>query len=278
MTHKWGIVLMLVLELSAAPRILVHGHRGARAVRPENTLPAFEYAVKAGVDALELDLAVTSDNVLVVSHDPVLNPKICTGPKPHVAIHSLTLSELRAYDCGAQKNPDFPKQEPVPGTPMPTLDEVFALAPQGTFDFNVETKISKDKPELAPPPDVFAELVVNSIRKHHLENRVIVQSFDFRTLHEIKKLAPEIRLSALYAGIPRSFVEIAREAQAGIVSPHYRLVSKMQVDAAHRAGIQVVPWTPNTPGEWKEMARADVDAIITDDPAGLISYLKQQHP
>lgn len=107
---------------------------------------------------------------------------------------------------------------------------------------------------------------------------MIVQSFDFRTLHEIKKLAPEIRLSALYAGVPRSFVDIAREAQAGIVSPHYRLVSKMQVDAAHRAGIQVVPWTPNTPGEWKEMARAGVDAIITDDPAGLISYLKQQHP
>src|SRR6266568_3328202 len=88
-------------------RILVHGHRGARARRPENTLPAFRYALEQGVDVLELDVAVTRDNVAVVSHDPLLNPAICSGPKLGIPIRTLTLDELRAYDCGAKRNPLF---------------------------------------------------------------------------------------------------------------------------------------------------------------------------
>ena len=115
--------------MSAQSRILVHGHRGARAMRPENTIPAFEYAIAQGVDVLELDMAVTKDDVLVVSHDPMLNPAICTGPGTPVAIRTLTLAELRKWDCGGKQNPLFSKQTPVPGTPIPTLDEVFDLSP-----------------------------------------------------------------------------------------------------------------------------------------------------
>src|SRR5437660_12125855 len=96
--------------------ILVHGHRGARAMRPENTIPAFEYAIGAGVDVLELDMAVTKDDVLVVSHDPLLNPEICKGPAASVPIRKLTLKELRQCDCGTLRNPKFPKQTPLPGT------------------------------------------------------------------------------------------------------------------------------------------------------------------
>ncbi|MCX6633324.1 MAG: glycerophosphodiester phosphodiesterase family protein, partial [Candidatus Solibacter sp.] len=113
--------------------IQVHGHRGARAVRPENTLPAFEYAIAAGVDALELDMAVTRDNVIVVSHDPELQAPVCSGPGGKAVIRELTLAEVRQWDCGAKQNPGFPKQQAVPGTKMPTLDEVFALAPKGKF-------------------------------------------------------------------------------------------------------------------------------------------------
>src|SRR5260370_33091790 len=127
------LVLILggALMLAAQPRILVHGARGARAMRPENTIPAFEYAIGVGVDVLELDMAVTKDDVLVVSHDPLLNPEICSGPGGPRAIRTLTLKELRQWDCGALRNPRFPKQTPVPGTPMPTLDEVFALSSRG---------------------------------------------------------------------------------------------------------------------------------------------------
>src|SRR3989442_6438062 len=118
----------MTIAIATAGPILVHGHRGARAMRPENTIPAFEYAIQAGVDVLELDMAVTKDDVLVVSHDPLLNPEICKGPGTPRAIRTLTLAELRQWDCGALRNLKFPKQTPVPGARIPTLDEVFALA------------------------------------------------------------------------------------------------------------------------------------------------------
>ncbi|MBX5495811.1 MAG: glycerophosphodiester phosphodiesterase [Bryobacteraceae bacterium] len=265
------------MALPAAQPILVHGHRGARAVLPENTLPAFEYAIEIGADVLELDLAVTKDNVLVVSHDPTLNPKFCQGPGGSNVIRELTLEELRRWDCGARANPDFPKQKAVPGTPVPTLDEVFALARRGTFQFNVETKIFKDKPWYTPPPEEFAKLLVDAIRRHKLESRTIVQSFDYRTLHAVKKLAPEIRRSALYAVGFKSFPAIAQESEATIVSPHHRLVTKKRVEAAHSAGLQVVPWTANDPSDWERLIAAGVDGIITDDPAALIQYLKSRN-
>ena len=257
-----------------AQTIQVHGHRGARALRPENTLPAFEYAITQGVDALELDMAVTRDNVIVVSHDPVLEAPVCTGPAPKAVIRELTLAQVREWDCGAKPNPAFPKQQAVPGTRVPTLEEVFALAPKGKFLFNIETKIFPQKPELTPPPEEFARMVLAAVRKHHLEARVVLQSFDFRTLIAMKALAPEIKLSALYEGAAKDFVVIGKEAGAGIVSPLARLVTPEQVKAAHAAGLEVLPWTVNTPSEWERLANAGVDGIISDDPAALIAWLK----
>jgi len=256
--------------------ILVHGHRGARARRPENTIPAFDYAIAQGVDALEMDMGVTKDNVIVISHDPVLRAPVCTGPKDEAVIHKLTLTEVRAWDCGAQRNPNYPMQQPVAHTRMPTLDEVFALASRGRFDYNIETKSFPDKPEYTPSPDEFARLVLEKIRSHHLERRVILQSFDFRTLVAMRKIAPEIRLSALTEKDKRPFAEITKDAaNAEIISPEFKLVSAEKVAAAHRAGLQVVPWTANRPADWDMLIAAGVDAIISDDPAELIRYLKQ---
>jgi glycerophosphoryl diester phosphodiesterase len=264
------------MTVNAAPRILVHGHRGARAIYPENTIPAFQYAIKTGADVLEMDVAVTKDNVLVISHDPHINPEICKGPNPGIAIHELTLSELREYDCGALKNPHFPKQQPVPGTRIPTLDDVLGLSNGNKIEFNIETKSFPDHPELTPPPDVFARMLLEVIRKHKLESRSIVQSFDFRTLHAMKRLAPDLRLSALWEGAARPFVDIAREGEAGIISPEFKLVTVQQVKASHEARVQVVPWTADTPADWQKLIDAGVDAIITDDPAALIAYLKEK--
>jgi glycerophosphoryl diester phosphodiesterase len=262
-------------QTGGQPRILVHGHRGARARRPENTLPAFEYAIHEGVDALEMDMAVTSDNVIVISHDPVLHGPVCTGPKPSAVIHQLTLAEVRQWDCGAVRNPRFDTQKPIPGTRMPTLDDVFRLAPRGTFDYNIETKSFVDKPEYTPPPEEFVRLVLEKIRQYKLEKRIILQSFDFRTLLAMKKLAPEIRLSALTESDPRDFPAIAAEARAGIISPEFHLVTAAKVASAHAAGLQVSPWTADTPADWDRLIQAKVDAIITDDPAELIAHLKQ---
>src|SRR5215831_11311191 len=210
MVLVWLAILAVVMAADAPRSILVHGHRGARAVRPENTLPAFEYAIAEGADVLELDMAVTKDNIVVVSHDPLLHGPVCKGPEKEAAIHTLTLKQVKEWECGVG-NPNFPRQHVIPGTRIPALDEVFALAPKGKFEFNVETKIFADHPELTPSPEEFVKLVLAEIRKHHLESRVMLQSFDFRTLHAMEKIAPEIRRVALYEGTSKDFVEIAKE-------------------------------------------------------------------
>lgn len=257
--------------------IQVHGHRGARAMRPENTIPAFEYAIDAGVDALEMDVAVTKDDVLVISHDPVLNPEICRGLAGTKVIREMTFAELRRWDCGALANPQFPKQTPIPNTHVPALEEVLALAPRGAFLFNIETKIFKDHPQYTPPPERFAQMLLQAIDRHNLRSRVIVQSFDFRTLIAMKRLAPEVRLAALDEDEKLGdFVTVARSAGAQIIAPERGMVTSSKVMAAHQAGLQVVAWTANTPQEWDALIAAGVDGIISDDPAALIAYLKQK--
>jgi glycerophosphoryl diester phosphodiesterase len=256
-------------------RILVHGHRGARARRPENTLPAFRYAIEQGVDVLELDVAVTKDNVLVVSHDPLINATICSGPKTGIPIHTLTLVELNQYDCGAKQNPAFQTQVPVPGTRIPKLDEVFDLARGTTVQFNVETKIFADKPELTPDPETFTRMILDLVKKHGIEQRVILQSFDPRTLRVMKRIDPSIRRAALLE-TDREWPEVAKEFEATIMSPAYKLVTKERVSWAHSAGLEVVPWTVNKPEDWARLADYGVDAIISDDPASLIAWLKEK--
>lgn len=218
--------------------IQVHGHRGARAVRPENTIAGFEYAIGVGVDAIELDVQVSGDDVVVVSHDPYL--------KTGTYIRTLTAE----------------------ASGLPTLDDVFALARLGEFLFNIEAKVSEQTPAN------FAELVLDRIGEHGMKSRVIFQSFDFAILHRMSRVAPGITLAALWEGKPRSFVEIAEEAGTRIVAPEYALVTREEIQAAHDAGLQVIPWTVNDVKDWKRLIAAEVDGIITDDPAALIAYLR----
>src|SRR5712692_8875158 len=260
--------------------IQVHGHRGCRAVRPENTLPAFEHAIRVGVDALEMDLCVTADDVLVVSHDPFINPVICRGTggsevKPDLALRSLTFAELSRFDCGAVRNPAFPHQVPVPGTRIPAFEDVLRLAAPSNVWLNVETKM-REHPELAPPPAKFAAMVLQAVRKHGVESRTILQSFDYRSLRAMKELAPKMRLAALDDIGKEEFVTLARRASAGIISPRFDFITPAKVQTAHAAGLEVIPWTANQPEDWRALIQAGVDAIITDDPEALIAYLKQR--
>lgn len=247
-------------------RILVHGHRGARARRPENTLPAFRYAIAEGVDFVELDVLITKDNVPVVVHDPLIDG---------TPIYTLTLAEVKQYDCGAKQSPWFPMQVPVPGASVPTLDEVFDLSRESTVQFNVEAKLSVDHPELTPGPEAFAGLILDSIRKHGIEQRVILQSFDPRVVRAMEKLAPSIRRGALFE-VQREWPEVAREFEATLLCPLYSLVTKERVSWAHAAGFEVVPWTVNQPGKWEKLVDDGVDAMISDDPASLIAWLKER--
>ena len=267
----------------------LQAHRGGRGLTPESTLAGFRNAISLGVTTLETDLAVTKDDVLVLSHEPRLNPDLVRVPDGKwlagvgPTIRSLTLAELKTYDIGrlnhaTKYGQQFPAQQPSDGERFPTLVELYAMAGPGVR-FNIETKIDPRTPELAPPPAEFARMVVDCIERHHVASRVVVQSFDFRTLVEVRKLAPSIRLSALIAGgARRSFVDVAREAaNSEIVSPHFSLVTPELVRAAHEAHVQIVPWTANTAEQWRALADAKVDAIISDDPAALIAWLQSEH-
>jgi glycerophosphoryl diester phosphodiesterase len=227
--------------------VRVQGHRGARGIQPENTLAAFQYAIDAGADAIEMDIACTADDIPVVVHDPWLADR--------APIRALSRLELR-------------RRAPS----IPALAEVLALAGPRPFLFNIEIKSFPDEPGLAPPPDAFASLVLAEIDRCRLQARVMIQSFDFRVLRAVRRLAPEIPRGALFeAG--DDFAAIAHAADAPIAVPEFHLVSAANVAAAHAAGLEVYTWTPDSPAEWQPLIDAGVDAIITDDPAGLLKFI-----
>lgn len=271
-----------------ARKVEVQGHRGARANFPEDTLPAFEHALAVGVDTLELDVAVTKDGALVVMHDLAINPSLCLGPGgeriargPHVA--TLTLNEVRAYDCGSLKNERFPAQTPVPGTRIPTLGEVFELVVRSTqpaaaqVAFNIETKSLPARPELTPPAEVFAKKILDEARAHGMLPRVTIQSFDHRTLVAAKRLEPRVKIAALVEGTLPDLAHLAAGLHADVISPNVDWITAEDVRALHARGVRVVPWTANTPEQWDYLVRIGVDGIISDDPAPLLAFLAQRN-
>lgn len=278
-------LLLLAGALPAAAAVQVHGHRGSRGTVPENTIPAFEAALLAGADVLEMDLGVTKDNVVVVTHEPKVTPERCLGEggaklEKAVPLRQLTLAELKKYDCGTLLNPRFPEQLAVPGEAMPTLEEVFEYVKKSAHpnaprvEFNIETKIFPAEPELSPAPAEFAALVAAAVKKHGLEKRVMVQSFDVRTLKAVKKLAPAIRTSQLTYEELLDIVPALKAAGTDIWSPNYKWITPEAVKEAQAAGYKVAPWTINTKKEWEAAIAAGVDAIITDYPAALVDYLE----
>jgi glycerophosphoryl diester phosphodiesterase len=292
-----------VLSALAAQAFDLQGHRGARGLAPENTVAAFRTALELGVTTLETDLAVTRDDVVVLSHDPVLNRDIVrrdgqwTGG---AAIRDLTLDELRRYDIG-RLNPDgpyatqFPQQKPADGERFPTLAELFALDPK--VRFNIETKIDPGKPALAPDPARFAALVVEAVRKAGVTQRTTIQSFDWRTLIEAKRLAPEIETACLtietnnfntvrrgtvspwLGGIVLaehgdSPVRAAKAAGCSTWSPFWRNVTAEAVAEARALGLKVLPWTVNDPAEMARLVDLKVDGLITDYPDRALQMLR----
>ena len=275
------IILALVTTLASA-KIHIQGHRGARAVLPENTLAGFQYAIGLGVEVIELDIAITSDRQVVISHDPVINTTLCQFDREKTPIYSLTLKEVQQIDCGSKKNPRFPRQKPIPGAKIPTLAELFELVKKSkspaaqTVKFNIEIKMFPQYPSITPPPKEFAQLVYNVIKKYRMEKRSIVQSFDHRPIKAIKKLDPQLSIAFLnYQSLP-DFVAIAQGLGVDYISPNQFWITKDQIQALHKIGVKTVPWTANTIKEWERLVQLGVDGIITDDPAGLIDYLQQK--
>ena len=267
---------------------------------PENTLAGFKIALDIGVTTLETDLAITKDDQVVISHDPFLNPDLTRGPDGQwlaaagPPIRTLTLEDLARYDIG-RANPaskyaqQFPEQKPVDGQRFPTLAEFFALS--GHARFNIEIKTDPNKPDLTIDPARFAVLTVEAIRKARVAERTTVQSFDWRGLLEVRKLAPEIATGCLtiessnfdtvgrQGGRPSPWLggldlaahggsvpRLAKAAGCATWSPFWRNVDAGNVKEAQALGLKVVPWTVNVPAEMARLIEIGVDGLITDYP------------
>jgi len=209
-----------------------------------------------------------------VAHDPTIPSRLCVGPANGRPIRSLTLKEIREYDCGSVTRPSSPRYVALPGTRIPTLNDVFALAEKyPRIRFNIEIKSSDKWTDYTPAPKEFCDLVVSAIRQHKLQDRVLVQSFDFRIVKAMKVAGPEIELATLYGSRELSLVDVARETGVKMVNPESRLVTAGSVKAAHEAGIRMMVWTVDTPQEWDRLIGLGVDGIITNDPEALVAHL-----
>ena len=264
----------------------VHGHRGARWVYPENTIPAFEYALQNHVDYIELDLGVTKDGVLIIVHDQTINPEICLDaqgkkPKSGITIHSLTLKQIKQYDCGSIINPRFPTQTVVPGTKIPTLQEFFDWINKSQHPhaklvkFNIEIKSEESQPKLSPKPEVFTKKLITLLEKNKMLDRTIIQSFDFRTLKAARRIKPGVKISALIEDRPTQKIQdIALQLKANYISPNYEWLTKEDIVQLHMIDTLVAPWTVNQKQDWKRLIDMGADAIITDNPKELVDYIK----
>ena len=210
---KGVFMTALISMTSAAYGLDLQGHRGARGLMPENTLPGFATALTIGVTTLELDLAVTRDSQVVVSHNPRLEPEIARHAngewlkQSSPSINSMTLEAVKSYDVG-RLNPAtkyagrYPEQQALDGVAVPTLSEVFELANKSgnqSVRFNIEVKINPEKSELTLPPKKFVTAAIKIIRRYKIGDRVSLQSFDWRVLQEVRDQAPDIATSYLTA-------------------------------------------------------------------------------
>jgi len=305
---------MGVFALGSASAFDLEGHRGTRGLAPENTLAAFRRALQIGVSTIETDMAVTTDGVIVLSHDPFLNPDLVRGPdgrwlaSPGPPIHAMTLAALRRYDIGridpsTKYARQFPDQQPADGERFPQLTELFELVKSGAkpVRLNIETKITPTSGADTPGPATFAGLVVAAIQSANMSDRVTVQSFDWRTLVEVKRLAPGIETSCLtiqtttldtvaaadagaspwHAGLALrdhggSLPALVKAAGCGTWSMFWRNLNPQDVAAAHALGLKVLPWTVNDRADMSRLIDLRVDGIITDYPDRLRSVMAEK--
>lgn len=304
-----------LIAATAATAFDLQGHRGARGLAPENTIEAFRTALRIGVTTLELDLAVTKDGILVVSHDSVLNPDHTRGPDgtfleaPGPAIRSLTLAELERYDVGRVKPGTsyaarFPQQRGMDGVRIPTLAAVFELVRQTKADqvrFNIETKLTPTSGHTTPDPESFAQALATALRDAGLAARATVQSFDWRTLVAMRRIAPEIERVCLTleggdgdtiqrgqagpspwtAGLDvddfgGSVPRLVAAAGCGAWSPFFRNLTPETVAEATSLGLKVIPWTVNEPLDMERVIELGVAGIITDYPDRLRAVMAKK--
>ncbi len=263
--------------------VSIEGHRGARGYLPENTIPSFLKAIEQGADTLELDVVISKDKKVVISHEPWFSSVISTDPKGQRIsketerdhnMYKMTYAEIKRYDVGSIGNVDFPQQVKMKAY-KPLMTDLFIAAEKyakknklGPIRYNIEIKSNPQGDGVFhPAPEEFAALVLADVKKHNLEKQIIIQSFDVRPLQVLRKTAPDLPLSFLVSnkdGVEKNI------ALLGFIpdtySPHFSLVTKELVDYCRRSNMKIVPWTINEIADLERMKQFDLDGIITDYP------------
>ncbi len=270
----------------------IEGHRGARGHLPENTIPSFVKALELGADTLELDVVISKDNKVVVSHEAWFSYLISLDPQGHrIAkekerennIFLMPYSEIRLYDVGSLGNPAFPMQQPLRSY-KPLLSEVFAevdrLAKQKRLAlprYNIEIKSAPDGDgKFHPAPEEFARLTLDVIRKFKMEQRVKVQSFDVRPLQVLHRIAPRLDIALLVGnkdGVEASIGRLGFIPSA--YSPHFSLVDQATVEYCVRNKIKLIPWTVNELSDLERIKTFKIDGVITDFPDRAVTVFRK---
>jgi glycerophosphoryl diester phosphodiesterase len=273
----------------------VQGHRGARGLLPENTIPAFLRALDLGVTTLELDVVIAKDSTVVVSHEPWMSGTICTQPngepvpaetEEEFRIFEMTYDEVARFDCGSRGNPRFPKQEKR-AVAKPRLRDVIDAVEVHLRErdlppvqYNIETKARPAwDGTFTPDPETFTRLLYDVLIEKGVKERTILQSFDGRTLRVGRDIDPSWRLALLveqdgYQGLAANLETLGFVPT--VYSPDYRLVNATLVSEAHARGIQVIPWTVNTLEAMQRLKALGVDGLITDFPDVGVQLLNQE--
>lgn len=260
------------------------GHRGSRGLMPENTIPAMLRAIDEGVTTLELDVVISKDSQVVVSHDPFFHQNITTTPagksltKKEAANHllfTMNYDSIRKYDVGLKPHPDFQQQQKI-AVHKPLLKDLviaaekYAAEKNNPVHYNIEIKSKAEGDGITHPAiPAFAELVIKTLQDLGTINKTVIQSFDIRPLQYLHQKYPDVQTSLLILGTDKRTLD-EQLNELGFVptyySPHYSLVTSELLKQCHQKNIRVIPWTVNTKKEIEQLKALGADGIITDYP------------
>lgn len=291
---KFFIAVFLLLGLAACqpggvnPNLDIQGHRGARGLYPENTIEAFLRAIDLGVTTLEMDVVMSGDSQLVVSHEAFINPAFCYTPKGKAIIgdtinmFKIPYDSIKQYDCGGKPYARFPEQKRMHAS-KPLLADVIDVVEAyikakglKPVNYNIETKCEpKDDGIFNPAPDFFAGSLWDMVKSKGIESRTSIQSFDIRTLQWLHTQKAPVSLVLLVEKTtnPDSALKALGFTPA-VYSPNFELINKDVVDKLHTKGLKVIPWTVNEDRDLRRVAEMGVDGIITDYPDRAIKLLR----
>lgn len=282
-----SVLLLSMLDMKAQDTFPVfdkEGHRGCRGLMPENTIPAMKKALELGVTTLEMDVVITKDKQVVLSHDAYLNHLFSLTPEGkeftkederNYILYQMDYAQIRQFDVGSKGNPGFPRQQRIK-TYKPLLRDLidsvegYALLKNPQLPrYNIETKsVEGHDGEWQPAPEEFVDLLVAVLKEKKITDRVVIQSFDKRTLQVLHKKYPGIKTAYLVGedkqGLDSSLTSLG--FTPFIYSPHYKLVNAQLVQSCKEKGLKLIPWTPNTSAEIAQLKALGVDGIITDYP------------